>query len=113
MLGVSISPPKGSIAEKPTSSSTTYSTLGAPSGALGCSYGAQSGTESRMSVLMVPLNGVAMEDPSNEVSADLPLRSEHHRAGMRVRHPDRMNRRSLAQSRLRRDDRSRATPRGP
>src|SRR3954449_12686827 len=46
------------MAEKPTSSSTTYTTLGAPSGALGGSKGDQSGTESRMSTLIVPLNGV-------------------------------------------------------
>jgi hypothetical protein len=32
MFGVSIIPPYGSSAEKPTSSKTTYSTLGAPSG---------------------------------------------------------------------------------
>ena len=34
-----------------------YTTFGAPSGALGGSKGDQSGTESRMSMLMVPLNG--------------------------------------------------------
>ena len=33
--GVWIGPPKGSIAPNPTSSSTMYSRLGAPSGALG------------------------------------------------------------------------------
>ena len=33
MFGVSIGPPNGFIAENPASSSTTYSTLGAPSGA--------------------------------------------------------------------------------
>jgi hypothetical protein len=58
MFGVSISPPHGSIAENPTSSSTMYRTLGAPSGATGCMYGAQSGTESRMSMLMTPWNGL-------------------------------------------------------
>jgi hypothetical protein len=36
MFGVSIKPPHGSIAENPTSSSTMYNTLGAPSGARGC-----------------------------------------------------------------------------
>ena len=58
MFGVSISPPHGSIAENPVSSSTMYRTLGAPSGATGCMYGAQSGTESRMSMLMTPWNGL-------------------------------------------------------
>src|SRR5262245_32976466 len=60
MFGVSINPPHGSIAEKPTSSRTMSSTLGAPSGAFGCSYGPQSGTESLMSMLIVPLNGLVM-----------------------------------------------------
>src|SRR5450755_2253231 len=45
------------MAEKPTSSSTTYTTFGAPSGAFGGSNGVQSGTESRISTLIVPLNG--------------------------------------------------------
>src|ERR1700730_10895267 len=45
------------MAENPTSSSTTYTTRGAPSGALGGSNGVQSGTESLMSTLIVPLNG--------------------------------------------------------
>src|SRR3954451_19805743 len=57
MFGVSIRPPYGSIAEKPTSSRTTYRTFGAPCGAIGCVYGAQSGTESLMSMLTMPLNG--------------------------------------------------------
>src|SRR5690348_15154748 len=35
-----------------------YTTLGAPSGALGGSNGAQSGTESLMSTLTVPLNAL-------------------------------------------------------
>src|SRR5262245_40914898 len=60
MLGVSMRPPHGSIAENPTSSSTTYRTLGAPSGAWGWRYGSQSGTESRESMLMVPWNGLVM-----------------------------------------------------
>jgi hypothetical protein len=34
-----------------------YTTLGAPAGAFGGSNGDQSGTESRMSTLIVPLNG--------------------------------------------------------
>ena len=36
------------------------STFGAPSGAFGGRYGAQSGTESRMSTLILPLNSRAM-----------------------------------------------------
>src|SRR3954453_10200340 len=35
--------------------------LGDPSGASGWVYGSQSGTESRMSMLMVPLNDLGME----------------------------------------------------
>src|SRR3954454_15953338 len=58
MFGVSIGPPYEAIAENPTSSSTAYTTLGAPSGALGGSNGDQSGTESRMSTSILPLNGL-------------------------------------------------------
>src|SRR3954452_23865059 len=57
MFGVSIGPPYQAIAENPTSSSTAYTTFGAPSGALGGTNGDQSGTESRMSTLILPLNG--------------------------------------------------------
>ena len=57
MFGVSISPPYGSIAEKPTSSKTTYNTLGAPGGATGSLYGPQSGVESLISIFATPLNG--------------------------------------------------------
>jgi len=35
---------------------TMNNTFGAPAGALGCSYGSQSETESRTSIFMVPLN---------------------------------------------------------
>src|SRR3954463_16552997 len=56
MFGVSIGPPYDAIAEKPTSSSTAYTTFGAPSGAFGGSNGDQSGTESRMAMLISPLN---------------------------------------------------------
>jgi hypothetical protein len=35
-------------------------TFGAPSGAFGGMNGSQSGVESRMSVLMTPVNGVAL-----------------------------------------------------
>src|ERR1700750_2485760 len=37
-----------------------YTTLGAPSGAFGASNGDQSGTESRMSTLMIPWNALLM-----------------------------------------------------
>src|SRR5215831_9493823 len=45
------------MAEYPTSSSTMYTTFGAPSGALDGSNGVQSGSESRISTLIVPLKG--------------------------------------------------------
>ena len=45
------------MAENPTSSSTTKTTLGAPCGATAGWNGDQSGTESRMSTLIVPLTG--------------------------------------------------------
>ena len=65
-----------------------YSTLGAPSGAFGCSYGPQSGTESRTSMLMTPLNGLAMvsslvpadPDPDAGASADSPRRVSRRQA---------------------------------
>src|SRR6266480_7542063 len=60
MVGVSMSPPHGSMAAKPTSSQTMKRTLGAPSGAVGCSYGSQSGLESRISRLTTPLNGLVI-----------------------------------------------------
>src|SRR4029077_2782483 len=44
------------MAEKPTSSSTMYTTFGAPTGALAGSNGDQSGSESRMSTLIDPRN---------------------------------------------------------
>ncbi len=40
-----------------------YTTFGAPSGAFGGSNGDQSGSESRMSTLMTPLNGAAIDSP--------------------------------------------------
>src|SRR6266550_1809232 len=51
------------MAENPTSSSTIYTTFGAPSGAFGGSNGAQSGTESLISTLIVPLNGSLTSAP--------------------------------------------------
>src|SRR3954463_6112755 len=97
MFGVSIGPPYEAIAENPTSSSTTYTTLAAPSGALGGSKGDQSGTESRMSTSILPLNGWLMVAPSVS-AADSGSAGAHLKAvGRRlpdtrraVRHPDRM-----------------------
>jgi hypothetical protein len=40
-----------------------YTTFGAPYGATGGSNGVQSGSESRMSTLIVPLNGFAIMSP--------------------------------------------------
>jgi hypothetical protein len=57
------------MAEKPTSSSTMYSTFGDPAGAFGASNGAQSGTESRMSTLTVPLNGSLTQAPDCHAAA--------------------------------------------
>ncbi len=87
MFGVSIRPPNGSIAENPTSSSTMYTTLGEPSGAIGCRYGSQSGTESLMSMLMVPLNGVVMVHLGRVTARDL----ERRVADSRCRHPGWVN----------------------
>ena len=63
-VGVSIGPPNGSSAPKPTSSHTMNKTFGAPSGAFGCSYGVQSGVELRTSRLMVPLKRLVMTPPA-------------------------------------------------
>src|SRR5947209_469365 len=55
------------MAAKPTSSQTIKRTLGAPSGAVGCRYGSQSGLESRISRLTTPLNGLVKErSPLND-----------------------------------------------
>ena len=56
IVGISIGPPNGSSAPMPMSSHTRKRTLGEPFGALGSSYGVQSGLESRMSRLIDPLN---------------------------------------------------------
>ncbi len=37
-----------------------YRTFGASAGAFGWAYGSQSGTESRMSIPILPLNGVVI-----------------------------------------------------
>src|SRR3954447_16755484 len=44
-----------------------YTTFGAPSGAFGGSNGDQSGTESRMSTLILPLNGSLITHSSFEI----------------------------------------------
>src|SRR3954454_11810337 len=67
-------------------------TLGAPSGALGAWNGAQSGTESRMSTLVTPLNGLLI-GPTPQVVLRVPHRvpllhdpqpihGAHHAIGM-------------------------------
>lgn len=67
MFGVSIRPPNGSIAAKPTSSHTMKSTLGEPFLALGSIYGSQSGVEFLISWSMMPLNGLDKYDhPLND-----------------------------------------------
>src|SRR3954469_23132669 len=78
MFGVSMGPPYDAIAEKPTSSSTAYTTFGAPSGAFGGSKGDQSGTESRMSTLILPLNRWL-------ITRSLEIRRRHRRAPRRIR----------------------------
>jgi hypothetical protein len=63
IVGVSIGPPNGDSAPNPVSSHRMNMTFGAPLGAFGCSYGSQSGLESRRSRLIVPLNGLLMTGP--------------------------------------------------
>src|SRR5512132_3814399 len=91
MFGVSIRPPHGSMAEKPTSSNTMYMTLGAPSGATGWRYGSQSGVESRSSMLMMPLNDFVMPFPPQRKSPFTALPTLPHSSGAgRARHSDGM-----------------------
>ena len=52
-----------------------YTTFGAPSGAGGGSNGDQSGTESRMSTLIVPLNCLLTAGPSRSAAPAWPLGS--------------------------------------
>src|SRR4051794_19062260 len=73
-----------------------YRTFGAPSGAEGCVYGSQSGVESLMSMLIVPLNGLGMVVLSNGcggrpdavrrlvADATNALRAQHHPVGMNI-----------------------------
>src|SRR5882672_6157699 len=85
------------MAENPTSSSTMYTTLAAPAGAFGGSNGDQSGTESRMSTLTLPLNG-SLIDVLPGVCRDVRIAAAHRRTvaanARRCRrsahHPDRM-----------------------
>lgn len=56
MVGVVTGPPKMSIVPYPTSSQTTNSTLGAPSGAFGGRKGVQSGVDFLMSSSTLPAN---------------------------------------------------------
>src|SRR4029453_11730142 len=93
MFGTLIGPPNGSHAPKPVSSHTMNSTLGEPSGALGCSYGSQSGVESLTSRLMTPLNGLLLlplpPSPLPRPTGPQPEhvahpRQRHHPEGMRT-----------------------------
>src|SRR5690242_14891342 len=60
MVGISTKPPKQSHVAMPVSSHTRYKTLGASCCAVGAAYGPQSGSESRMSSSILPLNSLAM-----------------------------------------------------
>jgi hypothetical protein len=60
MAGISTRPPKQSQVAMPVSSQTRYRMLGEFSGAVGAAYGPQSGSESRMSSSILPLNSVVM-----------------------------------------------------
>src|SRR5271170_3644784 len=60
IAGISTRPPKQSHVAMPVSSHTRYRTLGAPSGAVGAANGPQSGSESRISSSILPLNSVAI-----------------------------------------------------
>src|SRR5580693_2067420 len=60
IAGISTRPPKQSHVAIPVSSHTRYRMLGAPSGAVGAANGPQSGSESRISSSILPLNSVAI-----------------------------------------------------
>src|SRR5437879_6984936 len=69
-----------------------YRTFGAPSGAFGASNGAQSGTESRMSTLITPLNR-SLITPTSHVCrwkkiAHRSTRFHHHKPPTAEHHPD-------------------------
>jgi hypothetical protein len=71
IAGMSTRPPKQSHVAMPVSSHTRYSTLGAPSGAVGAAYGPQSGSESRMSSSILPLNSVSTPGDYTDCASDL------------------------------------------
>src|ERR1700743_3381128 len=60
MAGISTRPPKQSHVAMPVSSHTRYRMLGASCGAVGAANGPQSGSESRISSSILPLNSVAI-----------------------------------------------------
>src|SRR3954463_16575613 len=64
-------------------------TLGEPSGARGGMYGSQSGTESRTSTLIFPLNGRGIGSPQNGLAGTLRRRrvSIHHPSRVMPDHP--------------------------
>src|ERR1700749_3144193 len=61
IAGISTRPPKQSQVAMPVSSQTRYRTFGEFSGAVGAAYGPQSGSESRMSSSILPLNSDALD----------------------------------------------------
>src|SRR3954453_3657585 len=72
MVGISICPPYGDEAAQAVSSERTTSTLGDPAGARSGRKASQSCVESRMSRLILPLNGFGtVSAPGIEVSSDL------------------------------------------
>src|ERR1700728_1768927 len=60
IAGISTRPPKQSQVAMPVSSHTRYRMLGALAGAVGAANGPQSGSESRISSSILPLNSVAI-----------------------------------------------------
>src|SRR6059058_5688404 len=102
MFGVGTGPPYPLNNEKPTSSSTMYRTLGAPSGAFGASNGAQCGTESRMSTLITPLNRSLIAPASHvwrgKKTTHLSASFHVHKTPTAKHHPDRVTIPPTAQS---------------
>src|SRR6476620_11099379 len=95
MFGVATGPPNTSIVPYPTSSHARNRTFGEPSGAFGARYGSQSGTESRTSTAILPLNSGAMcTSPNHAVAGPRRLepchrtqtdRRLHHEQGLHGR----------------------------
>src|SRR3954470_19772356 len=83
-----------------------YTTFGAPSGALGGSKGVQSGTESRMSVLTTPLNGLPISAPASGAPGQREQRAMSPDAG-----PSSSATPPPARMRVRNDPRRQAEPR--